>query len=394
MIGTLNVYIWLFIHRPFEAWPVLGETLRMELCCAILVGIYWISYRQKSWTPNILNVAFFSFVLAMLVCCLAGPCIDKGLELIDKYYKYLFVYIIVITTVKQESQLRSVVKGFLVATALYMAHSLWEFMHGRHEFRMGIARMIGVDAFLGDPNAFAGTIVYALPITFPFWSELLSRRSRLLLAGYWALSLICILLTGSRGALVGLIVLAFSKFLMSRRPLKTLALLAFATPFIWLVLPADLQNRFLTLYDPSYGPANAKVSADSRSEFFWIAVKLFEESPVLGYGPNSFWTMSQVQMNPHNLYAQLISEMGLLGVVCFCLILAGFVINHIRIKRLGQGRDHCFPLEVSRSVLVGVATLLVLGMGGHNLYRYQWLWFGAFQIAALSSVRASQGIDA
>ena len=31
--------------------------------------------------------------------------------------------------------------------------------------------------------------------------------------------------------------------------------------------------------------------------------------------------------------------------------------------------------------------MLFMGLGGHNLYRYNWMWFGAFQIVALRLAR-------
>jgi hypothetical protein len=35
-----------------------------------------------------------------------------------------------------------------------------------------------------------------------------------------------------------------------------------------------------------------------------------------------------------------------------------------------------------------------LGIGGHNLYRYNWLWFGAFQLAALGIARRRAAAEA
>jgi hypothetical protein len=31
--------------------------------------------------------------------------------------------------------------------------------------------------------------------------------------------------------------------------------------------------------------------------------------------------------------------------------------------------------------------MLFLGWAGHNLYRYNWLWLGAFQVIALHCIR-------
>lgn len=383
-------YMWLFIHRPFEVWPTLGEMLRMQLCCAIAIAICWICYPKKVWTASLLNIAFLAFFVVMLLSCVAGRYTELGLVVIDNWYKCAFVYIVIVSTVRDESQLRLIVKGFLISTALYMAHSLREFQAGRHEYRMGIVRMIGVDAYLSDPNSFAATLLYAVPMSFPFWQDAPGVFSRLLQVGYWALTLTCVLLTGSRGAFVGLGFLTISRAFLSRHLLKSVVFLVLASPVLWFVLPERLQNRFLTLYDPSYGPANAQESAESRAQFFEEGLRLFQNEPLLGNGPDSFPLASGTLMKPHNLYAQLLSELGGLGALCFCLILLGFFLNHWKIKQLSQGRPDSFPLMVSRSVMVGIAVLLVLGMGAHNLFRYQWLWFGAFQVAALRSLQTSR----
>ena len=48
---------------------------------------------------------------------------------------------------------------------------------------MGIARMIGVDTTLGDPNSFGASIVFALPIVVAVWKAGLGGR-----LGRWLLA--------------------------------------------------------------------------------------------------------------------------------------------------------------------------------------------------------------
>ena len=52
---------------------------------------------------------------------------------------------------------------------VYLAHSFREYLAGRHTYRMGISRMIGVDKTLGDPNSFGASIVFALPFVAALW---------------------------------------------------------------------------------------------------------------------------------------------------------------------------------------------------------------------------------
>ena len=43
--------------------------------------------------------------------------------------------------------------------------------------------------------------------------------------------------------------------------------------------------------------------------------------------------------------------------------------------------------HVARNGWTAVVLLLFMGLGGHNLFRYNWLWFGAFQLIALHIAR-------
>src|SRR5436190_843651 len=76
---------------------------------------------------------------------------------------------------------------------------------GRHVFRMGIPRLIGVDSAMSDPNSFGGTVVFVLPFVVAFWMSRPSALMRVFLLGYLSLSGLCILLTGSRGSFIGML---------------------------------------------------------------------------------------------------------------------------------------------------------------------------------------------
>ncbi len=45
-------------------------------------------------------------------------------------------------------------------------------------------------------------------------------------------------------------------------------------------------------------------------------------------------------------------------------------------------------MRLSNSILMSILLLLFKGYSDHNLYRYTWLWFGAFQAMALQAMRA------
>ena len=77
--------------------------------------------------------------------------------------------------------------------------------------------MIGVDTSFGDPNGFASSLLYSLPLTMPLWASRPSRELRVLLVGYTLCVCMCIALTGSRTGFVGLCVFAMLMLLVTVR---------------------------------------------------------------------------------------------------------------------------------------------------------------------------------
>jgi O-antigen ligase len=151
--------------------------------------------------------------------------------------------------------------------------------------------------------------------------------------------------------------------------------------------PSFLQERFLTLVDPSYGPANAQESAQGRIGGFLEGFHLWDENPVLGVGPGAFLYATGAGYNSHNLYGQVVSEMGVVGAVALAILLLCFFLNWLETRRHYRSRRPDFLYHVSRAVSLNVLLLLLMGWAGHNLYRYNWLWFAAFQAIALHCIR-------
>src|SRR5262249_37709430 len=161
-----------------------------------------------------------------------------------------------------ERSLRLLITLFLGAVGLYMAHSFWEFLGGRYVYRMGIRRMTGVDTTFGDPNAFASSLLYTVPLALSLWAAKPGILLRRLLACYLLGVCLCIMLTGSRTGFVGLCFCGLLTLLLSVRR-KALVLVLGGMGGIMVLgvaavaLPSDLQGRYLTILDPSYGPKNA-----------------------------------------------------------------------------------------------------------------------------------------
>jgi hypothetical protein len=389
MLLILIGYMFLFIDRPFEVWPSLAE-YHLERVYMLGALVMLLVYSGKKWLPNRQHLAYFSFGAVVLVCWMASPWMDQGQDAVENYFKILVFYVLIILTVHDERALRRVVLGFLIVMMLYMAHSLREYHCGRHAFRMGIPRMIGVDTTMGDPNSFGGTLVYALPFVVPFWMTRPSLALRLFLACYVALSVVCIGLTGSRSAFVGLLLWVMLMIFRSRWRGR-LALMGILTaPLLWAALPPELQNRFETIIHPEVGPKSAVASGYDRLQGLKTGLELWGKYPATGCGPGVWRPATELLVESHNLYGQTVGELGTLGALAFGGILLGFWLNLRGVRRAyvqhpEWGRD--FAYYVASAVGWAVFLLLFEGNFSHNLFRYAWLWYGGFLVIARHCVR-------
>lgn len=377
--------MWLFIHRPFEVWPWLGE-YRIERVYMLGTIAYWAFCAPKVWASNRVNIGVFVLAISIALSTLVSQYTDFNAVAVQDWYKLLVFYVLVMSSVREERDLRLLVVGFVVVTGLYELHSLREYVSGRGVYRMGTWRMIGIDETMSDPNTFSATVNYALPMLFPVLALVKRRWHYVAIAGLFAMGVTCILLTGSRTGLVLLLLQAFAVVLFSKQRWKILLAVVIAAPLLWSLLPQDRQDRYLTIIDPSRGPAGAQQSAEGRTQGFVDGIRNWRSHPVFGVGPACHGAAIGHGMQSHNLYGQVLGELGSVGVLGLILLLVGYVGNFVEARRLVDPpleSESLFLYRVSFAVLWTAVLLLVAGWGGHNLFRYNWLWYGAFSALAV-----------
>lgn len=381
--------MWLFIHRPFEVWPWLGE-LRIERVYMLLTLVYW-SMQPKAWTTNRLNIGVGLLGSSILMSALLSPYQGLDSQSVQDWLKLLVFYILVLTSVRRTKELMVVVVAFVVIMGLYELHSLREYMNGRGVYRMDIWRMIAIDSTLSDPNSFAASVLYGLPLLLPVATLATTRRLKIAMWALLVLGLTCVALTGSRTAFAAIVVFGAIFGMYSKYRWRLVAAVIVVAPLLWANLSSELQNRYLSLIDPSRGPANAQESADQREKFFSIALDIWKENPLFGVGPRGFAYASGTGMQSHSLYAETISELGLLGIVAIVTLVAGFYRNYRDAYQLYKAAEPTVKVMFCyRTVLatgLAVLLLLFLGLGGHNLFRFTWLWYAAFSSLALRFMR-------
>lgn len=334
-------------------------------------------------------LAFFG---VMVLTVVVSDDIGAWYKAVESYLKIMIFYYVLASTVKNEREFTAIIFAYIAIMFIYEAKSLFEyFVNGRHVFRMGIRRLVGIDESGGDPNTFASSIVYSLPFAYAlyqmFKGNFESRWKVRFLYTYGILSVVCIILTGSRTGFASLTLFGFLIWTCSRSKMKTLIIMCIISSVTWHFIPQEKKIRISSIIDSEAMlegaegekfKESAKISAESRGKGFWEGYELMKSSPILGYGVGSFKMArgkvgGEVGLQPHNLYGQLMGEMGMLGIVAFGALLLSMITYNLRIIRQ---RGDMAPF--ANACLMSITLLLVNGYASHNLYRFNWLWIAAF----------------
>ncbi len=342
-------------------------------------------------------LVFCAFILVMLASWFTSPCGPIGDPAVEDYVKYAVFYFLLVAVVRTEESLRRIVTGYLAVMTLWMLHSWREYyFYGHRLWEQGLIRLIPV-GHTYDFNDMAGLIVCSLPMAWVLWKQATTRRQKALVGCYVGLACYCIVLTGSRMGFVGLVLAGTLACLASPKRWRYLALYPVVLAIFWIVLPDGTKDRYYTLFDSDYQSVNGAASiGDYRYGAFQRGLEMCARRPLLGYGPFGFMVEGYHGAMAHNLYGQLLGELGLAGAVAFGAIIFGVFRNFFEARRFrpaypGSGSvdspEGLLAWHTVGASLAAFVLLLVMAWGFNFLYWYVWLWFGGFQVVALQCLK-------
>lgn len=314
-------YFFLIIFRPFEVWPAFnGLYLERIYTIFIIVGAF--AYKKGKYYSSNVNNSLVLLLLSLCVSAITSDYPDNSFFWVEKIIKSSVGFFIIVTVLNDEKELKDLFISFLVIMFIYVGKSAWEFfINGRHEYRMGIVRMIGVDHTRSNPNSFGATIAYSLPFIVSILMYKGFKRWQILLAkAYIPLSAICIIMTGSRSSFVTCSLYILLLLKKSSHKTFKLGLVLFFILLTWQFIPLKYQNRFYSIIDPSVSTQNAQQSAESRIEHLRDGLRLYSEHPFWGIGLNNYRYHNSAGLQLHNLYGELLGETGTIGTLSFILL--------------------------------------------------------------------------
>jgi putative inorganic carbon (HCO3(-)) transporter len=274
--------------------------------------------RKMIYLPPLLGIVTALGVWISL-SLVVSPNPSEGLQKLVRWALFFAFFFLVIQLVEGRPGIRRALRWFTASTAAAAIYALWLFVVARSGYR--------VAGPLQDPNDFA----YLLACTLPIAGYLMSSdRQRAVWGVCFVVIAAAMLATFSRGALVGLGTLVVWAVLTRRVPIWVLT-----SSLITALVVAALA---FTLWRPLLNTALhqkthiAQSNTESRLAFWAAAIKLAEQRPLTGVGPERFpvEALPLLRNNPlnlpkpvtHNSYLEILSENGIPALLLFIAYLA------------------------------------------------------------------------
>jgi O-antigen ligase len=371
--------------RPGEEsfLPFLGSAhvLRVVHVVVMLaaVGQFALHRRRLVWHPLVWAVMMMFGAIAASVpfAYWRGAAFDAT----EGFAKSVVVVLLLVNLVRTEKALRQIVFVTVACMVIVCVRVLLGYEGGRAS---------GPSGSFGNSNELSAllTCMFPFALLLGLGDGSTSRPGRLFLLASCIPMLVVAVLTNSRAGAIGLLAAAIVLVLKSRRRALAVGLAVAVAAFAWVAMGPERQARLLSIQD-----RGEDASYIGRVHAWEAARTMFIEHPTFGVGAGSFSSVyggefvppgrsRGLWMDPHNVYYQVLAELGLVGTTCFFLLVV------LTFRTLRRARRACAPghygviVPIAHAAEVALVVMLVTGWAGHNLYRFTYYFLAAVAVIA------------
>tara|TARA_B100001057_G_scaffold316384_1_gene316537 strand:- start:1509 stop:2798 length:1290 start_codon:yes stop_codon:yes gene_type:complete len=297
---------------------------------------------------------------------------------------------------------------FLTLITLFF-DSFFQFFVGKNIFGQKLFEY-RVSSFFGDDLILGSFLIRLLPIIFwyLFYLRIDINLNKFYSIIFFSIYFSVIYLSGERTSfalLIGFILLSII-FISELRNILIKSTIIFS---IFIILNAflDLGKTDIThrMFNKTYKQVvNQNINSENKIEYkddnfikviksvnvfsnhhqghLIVAKNLFQENPIFGVGPKGFRHFCRVvdykpkegvcSTHPHNILAQILSELGLIGLFFYLLFIIFFVRNVLIIK---DKKIDKFELNSFLIISIGIVILLIPILPSGNFFNN---WISSF----------------
>lgn len=368
-------YLFIIISKPGIYYPVLAK-IRFELIIAIIAVVLIVSQKDNIKLLSIhrskIVRAMFFFLLVIFVSMLQAYDISRAW---DRIYVEIFPDCILVSLLLVTCRERKDIKIFLWAFGLITVwlgyEPVYNYINGIRVDQLGGAEYAVSESGLASGHvSLANNLLQGMPVLWYLGISGQNKLERFAGIGLFFFCFIGVIISGSRGGFVGLMVIGFliSYFSEKKMLIMTLSLIIIiASLFV-------MGDRYIGHIETILQGTGSDMSASSRVQGLITGIEMMIRRPILGVGPGCYPVVRKAWFGwglwSHNLYGRLAGELGIIGIITWVVFMRRYLTRCFEIKN--SITTDKWVETIATAIIVTTGVRLVLGMFGHALYSYIW----------------------
>ncbi len=389
MVGVY-LYMFIFFFRPQEWTPIQLPYEKVIALVIIMTLLMHITFRDKKFDLFQIDKALLAFMAVCFVSIIFSGDIMYSWDVFFEFFKIFLVYVFASRIANTPKRFNSIIWLFVLSQVFLAVSTSYNYYTGGAQLSMGIDRatgLAGADGAYSDANSVANSLVLGIPFIYFLMKFHKSTLMKLFLIGVLGITCWTIIITGSRGGMVGVIIISMLlAYTTKYRTISTIGAIGLLAVFI-VFMPSQYRERFSTIFHIyEEDGSGAAESAQGRIDGLVKGVVFMSQKPVFGCGIGSFkWENRQqygIWLDAHNMLGKLMGELGLMGLLTFGFFLYIIFKTLQMIKYIYHKYEWEYDFE--RAMIDGISYSFIMlafqGLIGHNLFRFNWYIYACFVV--------------
>jgi O-antigen ligase len=297
----------------------------------------------------------------------------------DTFSKAVIIFVVMVNVLRTEDRLKKMIWISLSVAAWLSYTAITAFINGEAKVE-GYRVDANVKGLFGNPNDLALFLVTMIPIAVGLALGAKSKILKIVLLSLVFLFLTANLFTYSRGGFLGLIgaTLLMAWKIGKNARLKTMLITAFFGIVVLLLAPGGFGIRLLSIFIPALDPVGSR---DERSNLLQQSLIVTLRNP-WGIGLGNFPVVSSRNLQTHNAYTQVSSELGILALIALLIFLISPIRKLSAIERtLFDKSEFTWIYYLSIGMQASIVAYMISSFFGPVAYNWFMYYLVAYAIA-------------
>jgi hypothetical protein len=388
LVSYAGLFLFTFVlyFRPYELFPALSGLTSLAYFISLATIIFFIPSQlaiegNLTARPPEVNYILLLTLIALLTIPIARSPLLAWNTFNDVFIKVVLMFIVMVNVVRTPGRMKGLMWLSIGVGLMLSVNAMQLYAEGKftvEDYRVGV----DFGGMFGNPNELALHFILFIPIAFALG---LGTKNIFLKMIYWGAAFCMIagtVVTFSRGGFLGMMACGvFLAWKLGREQrFKVMLITAIIGVIFLAVAPGNYGLRIMSIFIPGLDPVG---SSDQRTELlkqsFWVTLR----NP-WGVGMGCFQIGSARNLVTHNAYTQVSSELGIAGLVVYCLLITG------PFRKLGAMERELFEAK-NKSwmyyLAIGIQASIVAYLVGSFFGSFAYNWFVYYPVAYAIALR-------